>query len=236
MDKLAKIRKDREDRFFMKRMKRANKIKKEIIKKDLIRHEQLIADPKIRAKVDKLREERDEKRQMEEEKKKINKMNKGLEVGIEGGYQDEEKDVVMKPEKILSVRKKMKLKQNCCDNLSQCPTENTNVIGKKDLEVAYIINNFLPFCTGNFENYCGTFLEIHTPGSEIILQEIQISKTFSSGFQTLFLSTKKLCAGKYEIWMVMRMRGVNYLMVVKPFYVKYPSCTCEEILNHGFSC
>jgi hypothetical protein len=128
------------------------------------------------------------------------------------------------------------LKQNCCDNLSQCPTENTNVIGKKDLEVAYIINNFLPFCTGDFENFCGTFLEIHTPGSEIILQEIQISKTFSSGFQTLFLSTKKLCAGKYEIWMVMRMRGVNYLMVVKPFYVKYPSCTCEEILNHGFSC
>ena len=108
---LAKIRKDREDRFFMKRMKRANKIKKEIIKKDLIRHEQLIADPKIRAKVDKLREERDEKRQMEEEKKKINKMNKGLEVGIENGNQDEEKDVVMKPEKILSVRKKMKLKQ-----------------------------------------------------------------------------------------------------------------------------
>ena len=48
---------------------------------------------------------------MEEEKKKINKMNKGLEVGIEGGNQDEEKDVVMKPEKILSVRKKMKLKQ-----------------------------------------------------------------------------------------------------------------------------
>ena len=48
---------------------------------------------------------------MEEEKKKINKMNKGLEVGIENGNQDEEKDVVMKPEKILSVRKKMKLKQ-----------------------------------------------------------------------------------------------------------------------------
>ena len=33
MDKLAKIRKDREDRFFMKRMKRANKIKKEIAEK-----------------------------------------------------------------------------------------------------------------------------------------------------------------------------------------------------------
>ena len=49
--KLAKIRKDREDRFFLRRMRRAQKIKKEIIKKDLIRHEQLIADPKIREKV-----------------------------------------------------------------------------------------------------------------------------------------------------------------------------------------
>ena len=62
MDKLAKIRKDREDRFFMRRMRRAEHDKKEIIKKNLIRHEQLISDPKIREKVDKMREERDEKR------------------------------------------------------------------------------------------------------------------------------------------------------------------------------
>ena len=129
------------------------------------------------------------------------------------------------------------LKQYCCDNLSQCPTENSNgVIGKKDLEIAYIINSFLPFCTGNFENFCGTFLEIHTPGSDIILQEKQIEKTYSSGYQTLFLSTKKLCAGKYEIWMVIRMRNVNYLIYIKLFYIKFPSCTCEEIKNHGFNC
>ena len=74
MDKLAKIRKDREDIFFMRRMRRAEHDKKEIIKKNLIRHEQLIADPKIREKVDKMREERDEKRRLEEENK--NKINK----------------------------------------------------------------------------------------------------------------------------------------------------------------
>ena len=113
MDKLAKIRKDREDRFFMRRMRRAAHDKKEIIKKNLIRHEQLIADPKIREKVDKMREERDEKRQLEAEKKQ-NIKKPGLEDEIitnggDGGIKNEIK--MKQPEKILSVRKKMKLKQ-----------------------------------------------------------------------------------------------------------------------------
>ena len=109
MDKLAKIRKDREDRFFNNRMKKAAKIKKEIIKKDLIRHEQLIADPKIREKVDKLREERDEKKLLEEEKK-LNK-NIGLESEINTGEKDNEDVEMNKPKKVLTVRKRMKLKQ-----------------------------------------------------------------------------------------------------------------------------
>ena len=109
MDKLAKIRKDREDRFFNQRMKKAAKIKKEIIKKDLIRHEQLIADPKIREKVDKLREERDEKIRLEEEKK-LNK-NIGLEPDIVTGEKDNEDVEMNKPKKVLTLRKRMKLKQ-----------------------------------------------------------------------------------------------------------------------------
>ena len=113
MDKLAKITKAREDRFFMRRMRRAAHDKKEIIKKNLIRHEQLIADPKIREKVDKMREERDEKRQLEAEKKQ-NIKKPGLEDEIitnggDGGIKNEIK--MKQPEKILSVRKKMKLKQ-----------------------------------------------------------------------------------------------------------------------------
>ena len=109
MDKLAKIRKDREDRFFMRRMRRAAHDKKEIIKKNLIRHEQLIADPKIREKVDKMREERDEKRRLEEEKKQnINATGLETEIG-DGGIKNEIK--MKQPGKILSVRKKMKIKQ-----------------------------------------------------------------------------------------------------------------------------
>ena len=110
MDKLAKIRKDREDRFFMRRMRRAQKTKKEIIKKDLIRHEQLIADPEIRKKVDKLREERDEKRALEEEKKQIKKEKKGLEGGMEIDEAETNKEKKTS-EKVISVRKKMKLRQ-----------------------------------------------------------------------------------------------------------------------------
>ena len=109
MDKLAKIRKDREDRFFEKRMRRAAHDKKEIIKKDLIRHEQLISDPIIRGKIDKLREERDEKRQLEKEKKQKKKINIGIEdqMDVDTIKSKEEK----KPRKILTVKKQQKLKQ-----------------------------------------------------------------------------------------------------------------------------
>ena len=109
MDKLAKIRKDREDRFFERRMRRAAHDKKEMIKSDLIKHEQLIADPKIREKVDKLREEREEKRKLKEEEKN----NKNLNIGLENsGGMIIEKEVTEKPKKkILTVRKQMKLKQ-----------------------------------------------------------------------------------------------------------------------------
>jgi large subunit ribosomal protein L24e len=109
MDKLAKIRKDREDRFFERRMRRAAHDKKEMIKSDLIKHEQLIADPKIREKVDKLRDEREEKRKLKEEEKN----NKNLNIGLENsGGMIIEKEVTEKPKKkILTVRKQMKLKQ-----------------------------------------------------------------------------------------------------------------------------
>ena len=104
-----KIRKDREDRFFERRMRRAAHDKKEMIKSDLIKHEQLIADPKIREKVDKLRDEREEKRKLKEEEKN----NKQLNIGLEnGGGMIIEKEVTEKPKrKILTVKKQMKLKQ-----------------------------------------------------------------------------------------------------------------------------
>ena len=110
MDKLAKIRKDREDRFFERRMRRAKHDKKEMIKSDLIKHKQLIADPVIREKVDKLKEERDEKIKLKEEKKKIEK-NVNLGLGNDMDIEEPKKQIEDKPKKILTVKKQMKLKQ-----------------------------------------------------------------------------------------------------------------------------
>ena len=103
MEKLDKIRTERENKFFDMRMRKAKKIKNEIIKKDLIRHEMLISDPKIREKVDKLREERDEKRRLKEEKITKEKINLGVENEIE-------KINTKKVKKVLTRKKKEKLK------------------------------------------------------------------------------------------------------------------------------
>ena len=103
MEKLDKIRTDRENKFFDMRMRKAKKTQKEIIKKDLIRHEMLISDPKIREKVDKLREERDEKRKLKEEK--INKP-----FGVMNDFEDDKNIEEKKEKKILKRKKKEKIK------------------------------------------------------------------------------------------------------------------------------
>ncbi len=111
MGKIEELKKKKEDKFFERRMKRAEHNKKEMIKSDLIKHEQLIADPVIREKVDKLREEREEKRKLKEEQKKIEKIkNPGLgnDMDIEDTKKEEDKE---KPRKVLTVKKRMKLKQ-----------------------------------------------------------------------------------------------------------------------------
>lgn len=108
MDKLAVIRQQREDKFFERRQRRAAHDKKEMIKSDLIKHEQLIADPKIREKVDKLREEREEKFRLKEEEKKNKKLNVGLENDME--VEKNKENTEKKPKKILTVKKQMKLK------------------------------------------------------------------------------------------------------------------------------
>ena len=106
MEKLDKIRTERENKFFDMRMRKAKKTQKEIIKKDLIRHEQLISDPKIREKVDKLREERDEKIKLKEEKMKISNLN----LGDTDEMLNDEVKKESKVKKVLSKKKREKLK------------------------------------------------------------------------------------------------------------------------------
>ena len=106
MEKLDKIRTERENKFFDMRMRKAKKTQKEIIKKDLIKHEMLISDPKIREKVDKLREERDEKRKLKEEKLKISNLN----LGDTDEMLNDEVKKESKVKKVLSKKKREKLK------------------------------------------------------------------------------------------------------------------------------
>ena len=126
--------------------------------------------------------------------------------------------------------------QYCCEELGQCLEDNMNIIGKKDLEIAYIFNNFLPNCGNEYKNKCGTFFEIHMPANPLIFQEKQITQAFSSGYKTIFLSTKLLCSGRYELWIVIRMRDFNYIIYIKPFNVLFPSCSCKEVKFHGYNC
>lgn len=50
-----------------------------------------------------------------------------------------------------------------------------------------------------------------------------------SGFNTQYISTKNLCTGRYEFWVVVRTRTGRYLQHVKPFFSRYPSCADYQI-------
>ena len=106
MDKLSEIRKKREDRFFERRMRRAKLTKKKIMKANLMKHEMLITDNKIRERVQKMKEEENEKRKL----KDINKTKKKLNVGLDDEDEKMEIDKQPKQKKILTRKKKQKLK------------------------------------------------------------------------------------------------------------------------------
>lgn len=106
-----------------------------------------------------------------------------------------------------------------------------------DLELAWLSNNFVPKCENEFDSEnCGTFIEIHMPGKEQIITDVKIKDYFVNGFKTIFISTTMLCAGRYELWVVSRIRGVKYLIYIKQFSVIYPSCTCSYVESLNYTC
>lgn len=106
-----------------------------------------------------------------------------------------------------------------------------------DLEIAWITNNFVPICENEFKNEnCGTYIEIHMPAKNQILKEYKILEYSSNGYKTAFIQTDNLCAGKYEFWIVTRIKGVNYLIYVKQFNVYFPSCSCEYVRSLNYTC
>ena len=115
----------------------------------------------------------------------------------------------------------------CCDDSSETVCEDNTIINSgTDIGVAWFINGFVMHCSDRYSELliCGTFIEIHKPNDPYVEEALMITKTFSSGFSTEFISTKNLCAGRYEFWWVIRTRNGSTLQYVKPFFSIYPSC------------
>ena len=112
MGKIEKLKKKKEDKFFERRMKRAEKDKKKQMKSNLIKHSVLISDPQIREKVEKLKEEEDEKRKLKEESNKNKKLNIGLNQNMDIDDNKKEKNDENK-KKVFTRKKiqKMKIKE-----------------------------------------------------------------------------------------------------------------------------
>jgi len=122
----------------------------------------------------------------------------------------------------------------CCDGSNEAVCEdNTIITSGTDIGLAWFVNGFIMKCSEVYRDLgvCGTFIEIHKPNSHLVEESLEISITYSSGFSTEFISTKNLCAGRYEFWFVIRTRNGKILQYVKPFFSQYPSCTDEEIVN-----
>lgn len=81
------------------------------------------------------------------------------------------------------------------------------------MAVAWLLNGFILHCSDDYRNTdeCGTFLEIHRPNDPKVIQDMLIRRLYESGYGTEFISTKRLCAGRYEVWYVYRTRNGRVL-------------------------
>jgi len=107
MEKLDKIRTDREARFWDERMANAKHDKAEIIKKDLIKNQTLIGDAEMREKVEKLKEKREDKRQ-ERKNKRVNNKEKNLNIGLNKDIEMNDGEVNTNKKQQKSVKKAKK--------------------------------------------------------------------------------------------------------------------------------
>lgn len=115
----------------------------------------------------------------------------------------------------------------CCDGTNEAVCEdNPNISAGQDVSVAWMMTGYVVTCSDLFseKGTCGTYIEIHKPNNETVLEEKLITKQISNGFTTEFISTKNLCSGRYELWLVIRNRNGSILQHVKPFYSEYPPC------------
>ncbi|KAG7398188.1 hypothetical protein PHYBOEH_011511 [Phytophthora boehmeriae] len=106
--------------------------------------------------------------------------------------------------------------------------------------VGYMQNSYIVQCGGAFElsNHCGTFLELHEPGNELILSQTRLLGSYPSGFRTTTLPlffrgdrTRTICIGDYEIWWVQRTRYNFIVQKKKKLHVTSPQCDFDFATN-----
>lgn len=116
-------------------------------------------------------------------------------------------------------------------NNNETFTDNYKITATRDLLLAWFMNNYILKCGNEFANLdsCGTFIEIHRPFDLEIIEQVRLDQYNIQNFVFSYISTKQLCAGKYEIWLVFRARIGKILQYVKPFFVEFPSCGCQTI-------
>ena len=102
----------------------------------------------------------------------------------------------------------------CCmeSNESVCE-DNVVITSGKDVPVAWFIGGYIIQCSKDYTKLgtCGTYIEIHKPNNPKIEDEARITLTYKNGFNTQYVSTKNLCTGRYEFWLVTRARNGSIL-------------------------
>lgn len=94
MEKIDKIRTDREERFWANRMKKAEHHKKEMIKANLFKHDSLIRDVNTRKKVLELKDKEAEKKAM---KRNQLRRKKNLNLGLNEEMDSEDNEAIEAP-------------------------------------------------------------------------------------------------------------------------------------------
>ncbi|KAH7459795.1 uncharacterized protein KRP23_11348 [Phytophthora ramorum] len=106
--------------------------------------------------------------------------------------------------------------------------------------VGFMQNSYITQCGGAFalSNHCGTFLELHEPGSELILSQTRLLGQYPNGFRTTTLPlffqgdrARSICMGDYEIWWVQRTRYNFIVQKKKKFRVTSPQCDFDFATN-----
>lgn len=112
MEKLDKIRQDRENRFWEERMRKSHHDKKEMIKANLMKHDSLIRNVKTRAKVLAMKDAKEEQKKLKRMQLRSKKnLNLGLNEEMDGEEFDDSKVVLtkMNPNANITTRRKHRM-------------------------------------------------------------------------------------------------------------------------------